>query len=141
MRAGPVPISAAPLTVPAPRPATGTDLTFTQRTRLEARPAGLRPLELTETIMNPLRLLPPSLVLILPANDLAALEIGTRKQLFVDDYLVAEMHNVTREAGQAEKQGVVLAPTLPTDYQSGEVHDGPDGGGGAGRTGAGCWSN
>ena len=58
------------------------------------------------------------------------LEIGTRKQLFVDDYIVAETENVTLEAGQATKHGVVLKPTLPTDFQTGEVHDGPDGGAG-----------
>ena len=54
--------------------------------------------------------------------------VGKQKQLFVDDYVVAEMNHVTREAGQAKKQGVVMQPTLPTEFQTGKVHDGPDGG-------------
>lgn len=41
--------------------------------------------------------------------------VGKQKQLFVDDYVVAEMNHVTREAGQAKKQGVVMQPTLPTE--------------------------
>jgi hypothetical protein len=40
------------------------------------------------------------------------------------------MENVTRKVGQAKKHGVVLKPTLPTDFQAGTVHDGPDGGAG-----------
>ena len=56
--------------------------------------------------------------------------IGRQKQLFVDDHVVAEKNNVTREAGQAKKHGIVMKPTLPTDFQTGEVHDGPDGGAG-----------
>ena len=59
---------------------------------------------------------------------LTALEVGLRKQLFVDDYIISRITNVTREAGVARKMGVVLRPTLPTDFQAGEVHDGPDGG-------------
>ncbi len=58
----------------------------------------------------------------------SAVEVGLQKQLLVDDYVIAEKHNVTREAGQAKKYGVVMKPTLPTDFQSGKVHDGPDGG-------------
>ncbi|MEE9603413.1 MAG: alpha/beta fold hydrolase [Thermoguttaceae bacterium] len=54
--------------------------------------------------------------------------VGLQKQLFVDDYIVAEKNHVTREAGQAKKYGVVMVPTLPTEFQSGKVHDGPDGG-------------
>jgi len=54
--------------------------------------------------------------------------VGLHKQLFVDDYIVAQKDHVTREVGRARKLGVVLKPTLPTDFQSGEVHDGPDGG-------------
>ena len=54
--------------------------------------------------------------------------VGTQKQLFVDDYVVAAKENVTLEAGQAKKYGVVMKPSLPTDFQSGKVHDGPDGG-------------
>lgn len=54
--------------------------------------------------------------------------VGLQKQLFVDDYVVAKKENVTLEVGQAKKYGVVMEPTLPTDFQSGKVHDGPDGG-------------
>ncbi len=56
--------------------------------------------------------------------------IGLQKQLFVDDYVVAKKENVTLEAGQAKKHGVVMKPTLPSDFQTGKVHDGPDGGAG-----------
>jgi hypothetical protein len=56
--------------------------------------------------------------------------VGLQKQLLVDDYVVSEKHNVTLEAGRAKKQGVVLRPTLPTDFQTNEVHVGPDGGAG-----------
>ena len=58
----------------------------------------------------------------------SAVEVGLQKQLLVDDYVIAEKHNVTREAGQAKKYGVVMKPTLPTEFQTGKVHDGPDGG-------------
>ena len=70
--------------------------------------------------------------LVLDQKDAGAevLEIGEQKQLFVDDYVIAEKHGVSREAGQAKKYGVVLQPTLPTDFQAGVVHAGPDGGAG-----------
>ncbi len=44
------------------------------------------------------------------------LPVGLQKQLFVDDYVVAETRNVSRELGKVKKHGVVLAPTLPTDF-------------------------
>ncbi len=68
----------------------------------------------------------------LPAASAAAelTPVGSQKQLFVDDYMIEEMRAVTREAGRAKKQGVVMRPTLPTDFQTGKVHDGPDGGAG-----------
>jgi len=56
--------------------------------------------------------------------------VGLQKQLFVDDHVVSERRNVTREAGIATKYGVVMKPTLPTDFQTGKVHEGPDGGAG-----------
>jgi len=46
--------------------------------------------------------------------------VGLQKQLLVDDYVIAEKQNVTREVGQAEKIGVVLEPSLPTDYHPGQ---------------------
>jgi len=42
--------------------------------------------------------------------------VGLRKQLLVDDYVIAEKTNVTRELGKVEKCGVVLEPSLPTDF-------------------------
>jgi hypothetical protein len=47
-----------------------------------------------------------------------------------EEIVIAEMRGITREAGRAKKYGVVLNPSLPTDFQTGEVHDGPDGGAG-----------
>jgi hypothetical protein len=63
--------------------------------------------------------------------------IGNRKQLFVDDHVVARTENVRREPGVATKQGVVLEPTLQTEFQSGHIHAGPDGG--HGFESAFCW--
>ena len=54
--------------------------------------------------------------------------VGRAKQLFVDDHVVSTTTNVSREVGRATKHGVVLEPTLPSDFQSGVVQDGPDGG-------------
>ncbi|MHC4631029.1 MAG: hypothetical protein ACYS9C_07130, partial [Planctomycetota bacterium] len=39
-----------------------------------------------------------------------------QKQLLVDDYVIAEKRNVTRELGKVKKHGIVLEPTLPTDF-------------------------
>ena len=64
-----------------------------------------------------------------PAAD-KLVPVGLQKQLFVDDHVVAKKENVTLEAGQAKKHGVVMKPTLPSDFQTGKVHDGPDGGAG-----------
>ena len=54
--------------------------------------------------------------------------IGLHKQLFVDDYIVAEKVDVSLEVGEAKKHGVVMEPSLQTEFQSGAIHDGPDGG-------------
>ncbi len=42
--------------------------------------------------------------------------VGLQKQLMVDDYIIAEKENVTRELGKVTKCGIVLEPTLPTDF-------------------------
>ena len=55
---------------------------------------------------------------------------GLQKQLFVDDHAIEKKENLALRVGQARKLGVVLKPTLPTDFQTGKVHDGPDGGAG-----------
>ena len=54
------------------------------------------------------------------------ISVGQQKQLFADDFIIDSLTNVTRKVGQANKHGVVLEPTLPTDFQTGKVHDGPD---------------
>jgi len=60
----------------------------------------------------------------------ARLTVGTlQKQLFVDDYVVAERRNVTRELGEVKKVGLVLEPSLDTDFvplKKSTVHGGPD---------------
>jgi hypothetical protein len=45
-------------------------------------------------------------------------QVGLQKQLLVDDYVIAEKENITKELGQPEKLGVVMQPTLPTDFES-----------------------
>lgn len=42
--------------------------------------------------------------------------VGLQKQLLVDDYVIAEKHNITRELGEPKKMGVVMKPSVPTDY-------------------------
>ncbi len=42
--------------------------------------------------------------------------VGLQKQLFVDDYIIAAKENVIRELGTVKKHGIVLEPTLPTDF-------------------------
>ena len=58
------------------------------------------------------------------------IKIGKQKQLFVDHFIIDSLEKVSIEVGQAQKYGVVMEPTLPTDFQTGKVHDGPDGGAG-----------
>lgn len=43
------------------------------------------------------------------------ISVGLQKQLLVDDYVIAEKHNVTRVLGRVEKIGMVMEPSLPTD--------------------------
>ena len=42
--------------------------------------------------------------------------IGLQKQLLVDDYVIAEKRGVTRELGTVKKVGIVLKPSLDTDF-------------------------
>ncbi|MHC4741447.1 MAG: hypothetical protein ACYS8Z_06025 [Planctomycetota bacterium] len=51
-----------------------------------------------------------------PSSAAESVPVGLQKQLLVDDYVIAERHNVTRELGEVKKYGVVLQPTLPTDF-------------------------
>ena len=53
----------------------------------------------------------------------ASRRVGNQKQLFVDDYFVAQKENVTLQVGEAEKHGVVIEPTLPTDFARGRAAD------------------
>ena len=50
------------------------------------------------------------------------IEIGRRKQLFVDDYVISEKENVTRQIGKVKKLGIVCEPTLDTDFKNFEGH-------------------
>jgi len=45
--------------------------------------------------------------------------VGLQKQLLVDDYVIAEKQNVTRELGLVKKVGVVCEPSLDTDFYPG----------------------
>jgi len=42
--------------------------------------------------------------------------VSLQKQLLVDDHVVSEKRNVTRELGKVKKIGVVLRPSLNTDF-------------------------
>jgi hypothetical protein len=42
--------------------------------------------------------------------------VGLKKQLLVDDYLIAEKHHITHELGKVQKFGIVMKPSLPTDF-------------------------
>ena len=53
------------------------------------------------------------------------LPIGLQKQLLVDDYLISEKRNVSRSLGKVTKHGVVLEPSLPTDYDDNDPHGNP----------------
>ena len=51
--------------------------------------------------------------------------VGLQKQLLVDDYVIAKKDNITRELGQPVKVGVVMKPSVPTDFDP--VKQFPDG--------------
>ena len=51
--------------------------------------------------------------------------IGFQKQLLVDDHVIAQKQNVTREMNAAQKVGVVCEPTLETEFTPGRKK--PDG--------------
>ena len=44
------------------------------------------------------------------------LPVGLQKQLLVDDYVFSQKSNITRELGEPVKLGVVMKPSLPTDF-------------------------
>jgi hypothetical protein len=60
-----------------------------------------------------------------PASDTELISVSLQKQLLVDDFVISEKHNVTRKLGRPEKFGIVLQPTLPTDFDT--VKQLPDG--------------
>ena len=78
-----------------------------------------------ETTPQRLRIIAIGLVSIAPGYAVrsSAVEVGLQKQLLVDDYVIAEKQNVARELGKAKKCGIVMKPTLPTDFQSGVVSE------------------
>jgi len=45
-----------------------------------------------------------------------SIDIGLQKQLLVDDYLIAQKQNITRELGKPKKMGVVMKASVPTDF-------------------------
>jgi len=51
--------------------------------------------------------------------------VGLQKQLLVDDYVIAQKQNITRELGKPKKMGVVMKPSVPTDFDP--VKQFPDG--------------
>ena len=59
------------------------------------------------------------------ASDKELVAVGLQKQLLVDDYVIAQKENIKRELGQPNKIGVVMGPTLPTDFDP--VKQFPDG--------------
>jgi hypothetical protein len=42
--------------------------------------------------------------------------VGFQKQLLVDDYVIAQKQNITRELGKPKKMGVVMKASVPTDF-------------------------
>jgi hypothetical protein len=50
------------------------------------------------------------------AVDTELVPVGFQKQLLVDDYVIAQKQNVTRELGKAKKMGVVMKASVPTDF-------------------------
>ena len=50
------------------------------------------------------------------AVDAELVPVGLQKQLLVDDYVIAEKHNITRELGKPRKMGVVMKASVPTDF-------------------------
>jgi lysophospholipase L1-like esterase len=45
-----------------------------------------------------------------------SIDVGLQKQLLVDDYIIAQKQNITREMGVVKKVGVVCEPSLETDF-------------------------
>jgi hypothetical protein len=54
---------------------------------------------------------------ILPVSgQIELVNIGLQKQLLVDDYVIAQKQNVTRQLGNPRKMGVVMKASVPTDF-------------------------
>lgn len=53
---------------------------------------------------------------ILAASDKELIAVGLQKQLLVDDFIIEEKNNITRALGIPQKMGVVMGPTIPTDF-------------------------
>lgn len=70
----------------------------------------------------------PAVLTLLVATPVLATDsvrIGVQKQLLVDDYVIAEKHNVARHLGRPQKVGIVMQPSVPTDFDP--VQQFPDG--------------
>ncbi len=107
---------------PVRRTVTDAEIDWQGRARagsLEGKPVRLR-FELRGAKLYSYSFSKPVTVLGAPERANAAAErlvaVGLQKQLLVDDYVIAEKHNVTRELGEVKKLGVILEPSLPTDF-------------------------
>ena len=65
---------------------------------------------MSKVLLTALLLMSTSLM----AEDLVP--VGLQKQLLVDDYVIAEKHNITRVLGKVKKVGIVSKPTLESDF-------------------------
>ena len=50
------------------------------------------------------------------ASDKELITVGMQKQLLVDDFAIEKKQNIVREPGKPVKIGVVMDPSLPTDF-------------------------
>jgi hypothetical protein len=65
---------------------------------------------MSKVLLTALLLMSTSLM----AEDLVP--VGLQKQLLVDDYVIAQKHNITRVLGKVKKVGIVSKPTLESDF-------------------------
>ena len=72
--------------------------------------SGTQEILMSKVLLTALLLMSTSLM----AEDLVP--VGLQKQLLVDDYVIAEKHNITRVLGKVKKVGIVSKPTLESDF-------------------------
>ena len=64
-------------------------------------------------VINFIMILSPA---ISKVNSQEMIDMGLEKQLLVDDYVIAQKQNITRELCHPQKFGIVMEPSMPTDY-------------------------